>query len=69
MLYDNDVLCVWGQFLGGRGEGFWGDAFKLMSESLEGTLAVLKIFFPQAVFETESFTGKSFGWDSKVLES
>ena len=19
MLYDNDVLCVWGQFLGGRG--------------------------------------------------
>ena len=25
------------------------------------------IFFPQAVFETPSFTGKSFGWGSQVL--
>ena len=27
--------------------GFWGDAFKLMSESYEGTLAVLETFFPK----------------------
>ena len=48
--------------------GVRGDAFKLMSASLEETLAVLETF-PQAVFETPSFTGKSLGWGSKVLES
>ena len=49
MLYDNDVLCVWHSFWGVGGKGFWGDAFKLMSECLEGTLAVLKIFSPSGV--------------------
>ena len=29
MLYDNDVLCVWGQFLGGRGEGVLGGCFQI----------------------------------------
>ena len=36
-----------GSFWGVGGKGFWGDAFKLMSESLEGTLAVLKTFPPK----------------------
>ena len=34
-----------------------------------GNFSGVRNFFPQAVFETPSFTGKSFGWGSKVLES
>ena len=30
---------------------------------------MLETFFPQAVFKTPFFTGKSFGWGSKVFES
>ena len=37
-----------------------------MSETLEGTLAVLETFFPQRC-STPSFTGKSFGWGLQVL--
>ena len=41
------MMCnVFGVSFWGVGGGFWGDAFKLMSESLEGTLAVLETFFP-----------------------
>ena len=34
-------------FSRGGGGGFGGDAFKLLSESLEGTLTVLETFFPK----------------------
>ena len=34
-------------FFLGVGGGFGGDAFKLLSESLEGTLTVLETFFPK----------------------
>ena len=46
--------------------GFGGDAFKLLSESLEEALAVLKTFSPKRC-STLSFTGKSFGWGSQLL--
>ena len=41
-------MCL-GTVFGGWGGGFGGDAFKLMSESLEGTLAVLETFSPSGV--------------------
>ena len=60
MLYNNDVLgfwegilkmCLGAAFLGAG--GFWGDAFKLKSGSLQETLAMQETFSPSPLFETK----------------
>ena len=55
-----------GSFLGGRG-GFWGNAFKLMSESWEGTLAVLETFFPKLCSRPRLLPVRALGGGRRFL--
>ena len=41
--------------------------FQIRACVFGGKFSGVRDFFPQAVFETPSFTGKSFGWGSQVL--
>ena len=52
-------MCLEGVF-GGWG-GFGGDAFKLMSASLEETLAVLETFFPKRCSRLRLLPVKALG--------